>query len=429
MSKSLYGLSACEMAARIGDGKTTAEAVLRSCLERIEEREADVGAWTYLDRDGALTTARRLDRSPSKGMLHGIPIGLKDIIDTSDMPTGYGSLIYHSYRPVADAVCVHRSRVAGGVMLGKTVSTEFAYRRAGKTSNPHDRRYSPGGSSSGSAAAVADCMVPLALGTQTAGSVIRPASYCGVYGLKPTFNLFSFSGVRHLAESFDTLGCMARSLDDIALFRSALLSIAPRPLSSDSVPPRIAFCRTAFWDQAQPAMQAALEQGAERLARAGAHVKDFAIESDGQTMLDACWTVTKFEGGRTLGYDRANHPEGVSSAARALVEDGNNISLDSYLDALRRIDGMRTRLDSDLREFDAILTPSAAGEAPGGLSDTGPVMFNYLWTIAHTPALTLPAGKGPNGLPLGIQLVARRYEEDRLLNVARWVERTLELGT
>lgn len=426
MSDPLYNLSASEAAARIADGTTTAEALLRSCFERIEEREADVGAWIYLNRDRALAAAQALDRSPRRGLLHGVPVGLKDIIDTVDMPTAYGSMIYHSHRPPADAACVHRLRAAGALMLGKTVSTEFAYRRAGKTSNPHDRRYSPGGSSSGSAAAVADRMVPLALGTQTGGSVIRPASYCGVYGLKPTFNLFSFSGVRHLAESFDTLGSMARSLADIALSRSALLGIAHRPLATDLSAPRIAFCRTAFWDQVQPAMQSMLERSAGLLAKAGARVSDFAVEYDGQAILEASWTVTKFEGARTVGYDRINHPESVSSAARGLVDEGNAIALDAYLDAQRRIDQMRMRLESDFSKFDVILTASAAGEAPKGLADTGPVTFNYLWTIAHTPALTMPAGKGPNGLPLGIQLVARRYDEDKLLNVARWVEQKLE---
>ena len=421
MTKPLYNLTASEAVAKLVGGEITAEALLRACLERIDEREADVGAWIYLNRDQALDTARTLDRSPRRGLLHGIPVGLKDIIDTADMPTAYGSLIYHSHRPAMDAACVHALRAAGAVMLGKTVSTEFAYRRAGKTSNPHDRRHSPGGSSSGSAAAVADRMVPLALGTQTAGSVIRPAAYCGVFGLKPTFNVFSFAGVRHLAESFDTLGGMANSLDDLALLRAAVLGVAPRPVARDGAAPRIGFCRTAFWDDGQPAMRATLEEIARRLAKAGATVVDLKLGFDEQATLDACWTVTKFEGARTVGYDRVHHPEGISAAARALVDEGNAIPFDAYLDAQRLLDRMRARLEADFEGFDAVLTPSSAGEAPTGLSDTGPVMFNHLWTIAYTPALTVPAGKGPNGLPLGLQLVARRYQDDRLLDVASWV--------
>lgn len=427
MSQPLYTLSAVEGAARIADRSITSEALVRSCLERIEEREADVGAWTYLDRDAAVAAARAIDQGSCTGLLRGLPIGIKDVVETADMPTGYGSLIYHSNRPAADAVCVTQSRAAGAIVVGKTVSTEFAFRRAGKTSNPHDRRYSPGGSSSGSAAAVADGMVPLAIGTQTGGSVIRPASYCGVYGLKPTYNVFSVSGVRHLAETFDTLGCFARSLDDIVLYRAALLGISHRPVAADQPAPRLGFCRTPFWDDAQPAMRRMIEDSVEKLAAKGAKVVDFSLADDGKSLLEAVWTINKFEGARLFAYDRAHHPEGVSSAVRAIVEEGMRIPLETYFAARRRVDLMRARLDADLEGLDALVTPSSPGEPPKGLSDTGPITFNVLWTAGYTPALTLPAGKGPNGLPLGLQLVARQYEDDRLLGVARWVERALDL--
>ncbi|MCC7417494.1 MAG: amidase [Acidobacteria bacterium] len=412
---------------RIAGGTITAETLVRSCLERIEAREPDVGAWTFIDRDGAIAAARAIDRQPGSGLLRGIPIGVKDVVETAGMPTGYGSLIYHTHRPMADAVCVTQSRAAGAIVLGKTVSTEFAFRRAGKTSNPHDRRYSPGGSSSGSAAAVADTMVPLAIGTQTGGSVIRPASYCGVYGLKPSFNLLSLSGVRHLAESFDTLGCMARTLDDVVLYRAALLGIAHRPLPRDVAAPRLGFCRTPFWEEAQPAMRAMVEESVARLAAAGATVSDFAIADDGRAVLDACWVINKFEGARLFAYDAMHHPDGISSAARQLVEEGSAIPLDAYFAAVRTVDRMRMRLDADLVDIDALVTPSAPGEPPLGLTDTGPIPFNVLWTAAHTPALSVPAGKGPNGLPLGLQLVGRRFDDDRLLHAARWVERALGL--
>jgi Asp-tRNA(Asn)/Glu-tRNA(Gln) amidotransferase A subunit family amidase len=426
MTQPHYELTASEAVALIAKGELTAEVLVRSCLERIEEREADVGAWIYLDPDQSLEAARALDRSASHGPLQGIPIGIKDIIDTAQMPTAYGSLIYHSHRPIADATCVHLARAAGAVILGKTVSTEFAYRRAGKTSNPRDRRRSPGGSSSGSAAAVADRMVPLAIGTQTAGSVIRPASYCGVYGLKPSFNIFSFSGVRHIAESLDTLGCMARSIDDLALFRSVLLGVPHRPISLGNRP-RIALCRTPFWEQAQTAMKALVEDSATRLAAAGAAVTDFAFKFDGQKILDASWTVTKFEGARAFGHDFTSHPFGVSSAVRETVRDGRAVPVEAYLDALRQIDQARASLESDLEEFDVIITPSAIGEAPEGLKDTGPVMFNFLWTAFYTPAITIPAGKGPHGLPLGLQLVGRRYHDERLLQTAKWIDAALDV--
>ena len=427
MSQPLHKLTAVDAAAGIASRTFTAEALLRSCLERIEEREADVGAWTYLDRDGAIAAARTIDRTSGSGLLRGVPIGIKDVVDTADMPTGYGSLIYHSHRPAADAVCVNQSRAAGAIVLGKTVSTEFAFRRAGKTSNPHNRRHSPGGSSSGSAAAVADGMVPLAIGTQTGGSVIRPAAYCGVYGLKPSFNHFSFSGVRHLAETFDTLGCMARTLDDIALYRAALLGIAHRPPRRDGVAPRLAFCRTPFWDEAQPAMRTMVEQSVERLGKAGATVSEFAIAGDGRALFDACWTINKFEGARLFAYDVAHHPDGVSSPARGLAADGREIDLATYLAAVRLIEGLRAQVDADLADIDALVTPSAPGEAPEGLTDTGPITFNFLWTAAYTPALTMPGGMGPNGLPLGLQIVGRRHDDDRLLDVAAWVRRALDL--
>jgi Asp-tRNA(Asn)/Glu-tRNA(Gln) amidotransferase A subunit family amidase len=427
MGERLHTLTAVDAAAKIADRSITSEELVRSCLERIEEREADVGAWTYLDREGAVAVARALDRRTGTGLLWGIPVGIKDIVETSDMPTGFGSPIYHSHQPVADAVCVTQSRAAGAIILGKTVSTEFAFRRAGKTSNPHNRCYSPGGSSSGSAAAVADGMVPLAIGTQTGGSVIRPASYCGVYGLKPTYNVFSLSGVRHLAETFDTLGCMARSLDDVGLYRAALLGTNYRPIASDQPAPRLGFCRTEFWDEAQPAMRKLVEESVERLSRRGARVSDFAIEGDAKSLLEAIWTINKFEAARLFAYDHTCHPENVSSAVRQIVADGREIPLEAYLGARRRIDLMRARLDRQLEDIDALVTPSSPGEPPLGLADTGPITFNVLWTAAYTPALTMPAGKGPNGLPLGLQLVARQYEDERLLAVASWVERALDL--
>jgi len=427
LGKPLYTLTAVEAAARIADRSITSEALVRSCLERIEEREPDIGAWTFLDPEGAVAAAQAFDRTAGAGLLRGVPVGIKDVVDTATMPTGYGSLIYHEHRPAMDAVCVTQSRAAGAVILGKTVSTEFASRRAGKTSNPHDRRYSPGGSSSGSAAAVADQMIPLAIGTQTGGSVIRPAAYCGIYGLKPTYNALSLSGVRHLAETFDTLGCVARTLDDIALYRSVLLGIAHRPVPADQPAPRLGFCRTPFWDEAQPAMREMLEASVDKLARKGATVVDFTLADEGRVLLDAIETINKFEGARLFAYDDAHYPNSISSSARRIVAEGMRIPLDAYFDARRCIDTMRMRLDADLEGIDTLVTPSSPGEAPEGLSYTGPITFNVLWTAAYTPALTMPAGTGPNGLPLGLQLVARQYDDTRLLGVARWVERALDL--
>ena len=252
MDKAPNELTACEAQAAIASGRLSAQALVEACLGRIHDREPDVAAWAYLNPAQALADARALDTQRSPGAarpLAGIPVGMKDIIDTADMPTTFGSRAYRDHRPATDAVCVANTRKAGGLVLGKTVTTEFASRYPGPTRNPHDLAHSPGGSSSGSAAAVADYMVPLAIGTQTAGSVIRPASYCGVFGYKASYGVLSFSGVRHLAESVDTLGCMARSLDDIALYRNVLTGVAPHPLPTLEGPPRIGLCRTHLWDE------------------------------------------------------------------------------------------------------------------------------------------------------------------------------------
>lgn len=426
MPETHHRLSASEAVSEIAAGRLTAEALARSCLERIAEREPSVAAWTYLDPTLVMSQARARDAGSAKGRLHGVPIAAKDIIDTADMPTTYGSRVFQGHRPSRDAACVASARAAGAVVMGKTVTTEFAYRSPGPTSNPHNRLHTPGGSSSGSAAAVADGMVPLALGTQTAGSVIRPAAYCGVFGLKPTFNSFSFVGINHLAESFDTLGCMARTLDDIALLRSVLAGCAFEDLGDGpDRAPKLAFCRTPYWEEATPETQSLVSDAARRLASAGANVVDLDLKLDGQALLDATWVINKVEGQRAIGGVRDDHPDGVSQAIRDLVDEGRKIDYAEYAAAMRRIDRVRQDIDESLAEFDAIVTPSAVGEAPLGLDNTGPIPFNFLWTVAGMPALTIPAFTGPNQLPIGLQLVARRHADDLLLRVARWVERRL----
>src|SRR5690349_2918795 len=264
----LFRLSASEAAAGIREGKFTAEALISSCLERIDAREAQVKAWVRLDRDFALAQARECDRSTSRGPLHGLPFAAKDIMDTADLPTEYGSPIYKGNRPAADAACVALSRAAGGVLLGKTVTTEFASRAPlGNTTNPHNPAHTPGGSSSGSAAAVGDFMVPLAFGTQTVGSVIRPAAFCGCIGYKPSFGEFSTQGVKQNTASFDTVGLFARAVEDLALFRAALTGFAAKPLAAVSVKDlKIGFCRSMFWERAEGYTKTLLEEAAGTLA-------------------------------------------------------------------------------------------------------------------------------------------------------------------
>src|ERR671922_1998995 len=275
----LFRLSASDAAARIREGKLTSEALVRSCLERIDSRESHVKAWAHLDRDFPLAQARECDRSASRGPIHGVPFTAKDIMDTTDLPTEYGSPIYKGHRPAADAVCVALSRAAGGVLLGKTVTTEFASRSPlGNTTNPHNHAHTPGGSSSGSAAAVADFMVPLAFGTQTVGLVIRPAAFCGCIGYKPSYGEVSTQGVKQNTASFDTVGLFARAVEDLAIFRAAVTGFATKPLAAIPLNRlKIGFCRTMFWDRAEEYTKTLLEEAAGRLAKAGAKVSDFAL--------------------------------------------------------------------------------------------------------------------------------------------------------
>ena len=422
MSERPNELTAVEAARRIDAGDLTVEALVRACLERIEEREPDIAAFAHLDREQVLDAAVAHDGS---GAMRGVPVGVKDIVDTVDAPTTYGSPIYRDHWPAADAACVSRIHAAGGIVIGKTVTTEFAARYPGRTRNPHDVRHTPGGSSSGSAAAVADCMIPLGIGTQTAGSVIRPAAFCGVHGYKPTFGLLSFSGVRHYAESVDTLGCMARSVEDLAFFRDVLLGVEPGGLEPFDGNPRIGFCRTHHWEDADEATRTLLEDAARRLASAGVSVEDVDLPPGLEDSLEVYNRLQQFEGARCLGPDYESHPDLLSVDARALRDLGMAVDLPSYQDAVRRHHAWRVAVDEAFAGYDAVLTPSAAGEAPRGLRFTGDIAFNYLWTALHVPAVTIPAFTGPQGLPIGAQLVAPRHEDDRLLAVAAKVAKLL----
>ena len=305
----LFRLSASEAAARIREGKLTSEALVRSCLERIDSRESQVKAWVHLDRDFALAQARECDRSASRGPIHGVPFAAKDIMDTADLPTEYGSPIYKGNRPAADAACVALSRAAGGVLLGKTVTTEFASRSPlGNTTNPHNPAHTPGGSSSGSAAAVADFMVPLAFGTQTVGSVIRPAAFCGCVGYKPSYGEVSTQGVKQNTASFDTVGLFARAVEDLALFRAAVTGFAAKPLAAIPVNElKIGFCRTMFWDRAEEYTKTFLEEAASALAKAGAKVSDFDLGKPFEQFEAMGRRINDYEFSRGLTWERNHH--------------------------------------------------------------------------------------------------------------------------
>jgi amidase len=421
----LFRLSASEAAAWIREGKLTSEALVRSCLERIDAHEAQVKAWVHLDRDFALAQARECDKSASRGPLHGVPFAAKDIMDTADLPAEYGSPIYKGNRPKADAACVALSRAAGGVLLGKTVTTEFASRvPLGNTTNPHNLRHTPGGSSSGSAAAVADFMVPLAFGTQTVGSVIRPAAFCGCIGYKPSFGEVSTQGVKQNTASFDTVGLFARTVEDIALFRAALTGFAAKPLAAVPLTGlKIGFCRTMFWDRAEAYTKKFLEEAASALGKAGAKVADVDLGKPFEQFESMGRRINDYEFSRGLTWERQHHWDLLAEFTRDKLAKWLDVSYEQYREAEDVLARCRSHLAEAMKDFDLLLTPSALGEAPAGLASTGDTSFNILSTWTYTPCVTLPMFTGPTGLPVGIQLIGQRNQDHRMLEGAQAVYR------
>jgi amidase len=417
----LYELSASEIADGIARRRFTPVEIVRACLERIAAREPVVGAWVHLDPDHALAQARALEAGPVRGPLHGIPVGIKDVLDTHDMPTGMGSPIYGGYRPPADASCVAMLRGAGAVILGKTVSAEFAGMTPGKTANPHDPSRTPGGSSSGSAAAVADFMVPLALGTQTGGSVLRPSSYCGIVGFKPSFGAINRAGLKMAAESLDTIGLHARTVEDVALLYGAFTGARKSPGRFTDSPPRVGLCRTFMWDEAAPETKDAVEGAAAAVATAGAEVTEVELPRAFEELMAARIVINNVERARALAFEWHHHRALISETLAEVLEQGLKTPPDDYVDALRLAERLRARIDDAFGACDVLLAPCVNGEAPTGLSWTGDPRLQGIWTALHLPAMSLPTHAGPNGLPVGIQLVGRLHDDHRLLAAGRWV--------
>jgi Asp-tRNA(Asn)/Glu-tRNA(Gln) amidotransferase A subunit family amidase len=393
--------------------------LLEQCLKRIRAREDAVGAWQLLDG------VHKAEPGAS-GPLAGLPVGIKDVIDTADMPTEYGSPAFAGHRPAADAVCVTKLRRAGARILGKTVTTEFASFHPGKTRNPHNRACTPGGSSSGSAAAVADGMVPVALGTQTAGSVIRPAAYCGVVGYKGTFGWSDMTGVHPLAPALDTLGLFARRVVDLAPVRGVLAEGQARN-QSVARRPQVGICRTPSWRLADPATHALTEEVAAKLRADGLQLREVILPPHWDDLVEVQKSVMLPEMAETFAPIRAKHRGQISAAFLAQMEQGERISRERRQAAHAMAERCRADLDMLLPPGDVWLTPSAPGEAPPGTA-TGDPMFNRMWTLLGTPCITLPAGKGPRGLPLGVQLVAAPGSDDDLLDAALWLEEILARG-
>ncbi len=412
-------LTAARAREALASGRLTAEALARDCLARIETRDPQVRAWSHVDPALVLAQARECDRAGRPGKLHGLPVGIKDIILTRDMPTQYNSPLYRGFAPAMDAACVTLLRAAGGVILGKTDTVEFAATgRKALTCNPHDLARTPGGSSSGSAAAVADFHVPLALATQTGGSTIRPASFCGIHAMKPSWNIVSLEGVRRYAVSLDTLGWYGRSSADLALlldvFDAEPAHQAPVALRGA----RIALCRTPFWDRAGPDTQAAMQQAEARLASAGAILGALELPPEFADLYRLQMLLMRTEGrGSFLAEYRTDHDR-LHPEFRAQVENTDRTTRAELARAYDQAAACRASFDALAARFDAVLTPSTIGPAPLGLANTGDHLFNASWTLLHVPCINLPYFQGEDGLPLGLTLTGPRFSDRRLLAVA-----------
>lgn len=425
MSTALNRLGAVEAARKLQRRELTAVQLVRACFARIEQRENTVHAWTALQKQAALDQAEEMDRGALRGPLHGLPIGVKDLFDTADLPTRYGSPIYDRHRPGLDAASVALCRGAGSIVIGKTVTTEFATYLAGPTRNPRNEAYTPGGSSSGSAAAVADDMVPFALGSQTAGSIIRPASYCGIVGFKPTFGAIPRAGVKSLAESLDTVGGFARSVPDMALFASVLMRDPRMQSLAYEGKPRIGMCRSLQWRHAQAETKEAFAQAAATLSRAGAVVHEVPLPPADCMLVQLHADIMAFEASQSLAYERLEHASQLSPKIQAILEAGSHITAQEHIKNLARAEESRARVNGWFQEYDAVLTPSAAGEAPFADLGTGDPQFSRAWTLFGLPCLNLPFATGPQGLPVGLQLIGQRHDDHRLLSVGAWVHERL----
>ncbi len=440
----LADLTALQARDEIARGAIKAVELAEACLARVAEREPEVQAFVHLDPEYVMRQAEAADRYRASGRtlgsLHGVPVGLKDIIDTRDLPTENGTVFDLGRRPRSDAAVVERLREAGAIVLGKTVTTELAVFTPGKTRNPHDAKRTPGGSSSGSAAAVGAGMAPLAIGSQTNGSVIRPASFCGVVGFKPSRGLISRRGVLAQSPTLDQLGTFSRTIEDAALLTEALCgyddrdpatSLAARPdlfavaTSRAPVKPSLAFVRSPVWEKASEEVREGL---AELVATLGGGIDEVGLPEPFERAHDWHRAINMAELARNYAryYDR--DPSLLSERLRGMVEEGRAVHAVDYLRGLEGIAVLNASLEQIFDRYDAIITPAAIGEAPIGEA-TGDPVFSTLWTYCGVPALTLPLLTGPNGMPVGVQLVGRRHHDGRLLRTARWLQQTLDQET
>jgi Asp-tRNA(Asn)/Glu-tRNA(Gln) amidotransferase A subunit family amidase len=442
----LHSLSATDAARLIREGAISSEQLVEACLARIRDTDEQIQAWAFLDPDYALVQARAADEARLSGRpigpLHGVPAGIKDIFDTADMPTEYGSALYAGRTPARDAAVVSLLRAAGAVIMGKTVTTEFAFLSPGKTCNPCNPEHTPGGSSSGSAAAVAAEMVPLALGSQTNGSTIRPAAFCGILGFKPTHGLIPRSGALMLSRTLDHVGLFARTIDDIALLAEQLAGYDERDpetrpraripfvevaVEEPPLPPMFAFVKTPYWQLVDDETK----QGfAELIEDLGDRVEEIELFPSAIEAWDWHRTIMEAEMAANLERTYEKGRNCLSEALRAQLERGWQVRALEYQRALSRIRPIHENfLELFEQRYDAILTPAAPGPAPKGLNSTGDPCFCTLWTLCGMPALSLPLLQAASGLPIGVQLVGPRHGDARLLRTARWLAARVASGS
>ena len=416
-------LSALALARGVEAGELTPRKLVETCAEAIADREKDIGAFATLDLAGARRAAEgsQLASLP----LRGLPVAFKDIFDTADLPTQYGSPVYAGHRPAADASAVVMTRQPGGILIGKTVTTQFASLVPSATRNPRNLAHTPGGSSAGSAAAVAAGMVPIAFGTQTAGSVIRPAAFCGVAAFKPSYRLIPMVGVKDVAWHLDTAGLFGAGVCDIAFAAAAVLQRDLRVDGAIPASPRIALARTHLWPQASPAMQRAVETAAKIVQAAGAKVSELALSPIVEDAYEAQFTIQDYENIRALAFEYDRHRDRIDSLLRTQLERASAISADEY-DAARRLARRGRQLLADaMADYDVILTPSARGAAPHGFATTGDPMFNRLWTLMGAPCVNVTGLSDDKGLPLGVQIVGRLGRDRAALEAALFVEQAI----
>ncbi len=434
-------LGLAEAAAAIRTGRLSAGDLVAACLERIAEREPVIRAWAFLDADYARGEAARADREQRAGVtlgpLHGVPIGVKDVFDTRDMPTENGTPIHAGRRPTRDAAVVTRLRAAGAVILGKTVTTELAVYTPGPTRNPRDPRRTPGGSSSGSAAAVAAGMVPGALGTQTNGSVLRPASYCGVHGFKPTFGRIPRTGMLRLSHRLDQIGVFARSVVDVALLADVLMgydagdpATEPGPPpdlvgiagGAPPAPPRLGFIRTPVWTAAE---QVTRDAFAELIADLNSHIETIDLDEPLSRVHEFHRMILEADLAKNLARENEVGGDVMSPQLREMIARGRAVSAVDYNRAVEWIGLLRRLLETPFRTVDALLTPATTGAAPMGLDTTGSPVFCTIWTFLGLPTISLPLFSDAAGLPFGVQLVGPFGDDARLLRTARWLEQAV----